>query len=121
MRPKKIRPGGLEATGPEFLSQQRVLVPAVVEPDVGVNAVIMAIMPMFAADVVAVNPMMMILRPMAGHPDHLIITGPIAGAMGVVRPVADFDADPCRLGSGPESKARGADRGEQQCFHIHNV
>jgi len=67
----------------------------------------------FAADVVAVDPMMVMISPMAGHPDHFVFATPVARAMGVIWLVTDFDADPCRLDGGPESETRGADRGEQ--------
>jgi len=67
----------------------------------------------FAASVMAVDPMMTVLRPMAGYPDHFIFALPVTRAMAIVWPVTDFDANPCRLDGGPQSGARNSNRDEQ--------
>jgi hypothetical protein len=74
---------------------------------------------MLAAEVMTVDPMMTVLRPMAGHPNHLVFAFPVTWTMAVIWPVTEFDAKPCRLNSGPESEARNADRYEQQYFLNH--
>ena len=73
----------------------------------------MMVMAVFAASVMAVDPMMTMLRPMAGNPDHFIFTLPVTRAMTVVRPVTEFDMKSrfCRKG-GPESEARHEQRNE---------
>jgi hypothetical protein len=73
---------------------------------------------MLAPTVMAVDPMMAMLRPMAGHPDHLPFAIPVMRAVAVVWPVADFDAKSLRLNGGPESEAR-RDSYEQQYFLNH--
>ena len=67
---------------------------------------------MFAPDVMTVDERMMMVRPMAGHPDHLVFARPITGTMAVVRPVTEFDSNSLRLDGAPESEARNADRHE---------
>lgn len=47
---------------------------------------------MFSADVMAVNPCPVVVCPMAGYPNHLIITRPIARAVAVIWPVTDLNA-----------------------------
>jgi hypothetical protein len=74
---------------------------------------------MFAATVVAVNPMVSVLGPMAGHPNHFVVALPVTRAMIVKRPVTDFDPNFLRLQGGPESKARSGDRHEKQYFLNH--
>ncbi len=54
--------------------------------------VMMVVVAMFAAGVMAVDPGAVMVGPMACDPDHFIVARPIAGAMGVVRPVADLYA-----------------------------
>jgi len=66
----------------------------------------------FAAEVMAVDESLMMVRPMAGYPDHLIIAGPVTRAMAVEGPVTEFDSNSLRLDGGPESEARNADRHE---------
>ena len=81
--------------------------------DVNIRAhIIVMMVAMFAAAVMTVDPMMAMLRPMAGHPNHFVLALPVTRTVAVVRPVTDFDADPCRFNSGPESEAR-RDREEQ--------
>ena len=74
--------------------------------------------PMFSTHVMTMDPMMAVLRPMAGHPNHFVFAVPVTRTVAVVRPVTDFDANPCRFNSGPESEAR-RDRHEQQYFLNH--
>ena len=66
----------------------------------------------FAADVMAVDPNLMVVRPMAGHPDHLVFAGPVTRAMAVEWPVTEFNSNSLRLDGAPESEARNADRHE---------
>ena len=67
---------------------------------------------MFAATIVAVDPMMSVLGPMAGLPNHFVITFPVARAMIVKWPVTQFDPNSFRLNGGPESKTRSGNRHE---------
>jgi len=48
---------------------------------------------MFAPHVMAMDPVVMVFRPMAGHPDHFIVSIPIAGSVIVIRAVPYFDVD----------------------------
>lgn len=73
----------------------------------------------FAAAVMAVNPMMTVVRPMAGDPDHFVFTLPVTRAMTVIWPITQFDSDSLRLDGAPESEAGSGNRCEQQCFLIH--
>ena len=41
--------------------------------------------------VMAVDPMMAVMRPVTGHPDQLMFPFPITGAMSVIRPIANLD------------------------------
>jgi hypothetical protein len=77
-------------------------------------AIVVMMPAVFAADVMAVDPMMAVVRPMAGNPDHFPFATPVARAMAVVWPVAELDANSrlCRK-RGPESEARNDDRHEQ--------
>ena len=68
---------------------------------------------MFAPFVMAVDPMVAVVGPMAWDPDHFPFARPVTRTMAVVRPVTNFDAKPCRLSGGPESEA-DRDRREQQ-------
>jgi len=68
---------------------------------------------MFAATVMTVDPMVSVLGPMAGLPNHFVIVFPVTRAMAVIGPVTDFDPKALRLEGGPESKARRGDRHEQ--------
>ena len=81
--------------------------------NVGAHVVVMVMMPMLTAAIMAVDPMMTMVRPVAGDPDHFPFAFPITIAMAVIWPVADFDANPCRLNGGPESEARNSNRHEQ--------
>jgi hypothetical protein len=72
-----------------------------------------------ATAVMAVDPMMAVIRPMAGDPHHFIVASPIAGAMTVIWPVTKFDSDSLRLNGAPESEAGSGNGCEQQCFLIH--
>ena len=67
---------------------------------------------MFAPDVMAVDPSLMVVRPMARHPDHLVVASPVMRAMAVVWPVTEFNSNPLRLDGAPESEARNANRHE---------
>jgi nucleoside recognition membrane protein YjiH len=67
----------------------------------------------FTANIMTVNPMMTVFRPMAGNPDHLVVTFPVTRTMAVVWPVTEFNSKTLRLKSAPESEARNANRHEQ--------
>jgi hypothetical protein len=62
------------------------------DPHVLTNAIVVMMVPMFAAPVMAVDPMMAMFRPMAGDPHHFPIAIPVTWAMAVIWPVTDFDA-----------------------------
>ena len=81
--------------------------------NLGIDPIVMMVMTMFAATVMAVDPMMTVLRPMPRNPDHFIVAFPVTRAMTVVRPVTEFDMKSrfCRKG-GPESEARHEQRNE---------
>ena len=76
-------------------------------------AIVVMMMAMLTAAIMPVDPMMTVLRPMAGDPDHLVFAFPVTRAMAVVWPVTEFDANSLRLDGAPESEARHADRHEQ--------
>jgi hypothetical protein len=67
---------------------------------------------MFTAAVMAVDPMMTVLGPMARYPDHFVIAFPVTRAMAVKWPVTEFDPKSLRLDFAPESNARNGDRHE---------
>ncbi len=66
----------------------------------------------FTPDVMAMDKGMMVVRPMAGHPVHLVVPRPVMGTMAVVWPVTDFNSNSLRLDGAPESEARNGDRHE---------
>jgi hypothetical protein len=75
--------------------------------------IVVAIMPaMFAPAIMTVDPMVTMVRPMAGDPDHLVIAFPVTRAVAVKWPVTEFDPNSLRLDGAPESEARNADRCE---------
>ena len=78
-------------------------------------------MAMFTAAIMAVNPMMTVVRPMARHPNHLVIAFPITRAMAVKWLVANFDVEALRLNRGPKSKTRSSNRCEQDCSYNTHV
>ena len=82
------------------------------DPHVVTDAIVV-MAAMFAPAIMAVDPMMAMLRPMAGHPDHFPVALIVTRAMAVIRPITDFDAYPCRLDGGPQSDARNDNRDEQ--------
>ena len=55
--------------------------------------VVAVVVTMFAADVMAMNPSLVVVRPMAGNPNHFPVARPIASAMAVIGPVPDFNAE----------------------------
>jgi type III secretory pathway component EscT len=55
---------------------------------------------MFSADVMAVNPCLVVVGPMAADPNHFIFACPIASAMAVIRPVAYLNAKALRSRGG---------------------
>ena len=81
--------------------------------NLGVDPIVVMVPTMFAANVMSVDPMMVVLRPMAWNPDHFIFTLPVTRAMTVVGPVAEFDVNSrrCRTG-GPEIEPRHDERNE---------
>lgn len=84
-----------------------------------VMAIPVVVVAMFAADVMAVNPLLAVIGPMARNPNHFPIARPIASAMAVIGPVAYFDAEALRRDGSRENDARGRDRGEQKFFRNH--
>src|SRR5205085_10102760 len=87
---------------------------AIIGPITIIGAItIIPMIAMLAPAVVTVDPVMTVLRPVAGHPDHFVFTFPVTRTMAVVWPVTEFDAKPLRLHGGPESEARGANRREE--------
>jgi hypothetical protein len=75
--------------------------------------------PVFAADVLTVNPMVSEMRHVAGDPDHFIVAVPIALAMVIERPVADLDFNAVRSNSGRNKNARHQNRSEQKFVFNH--
>ena len=61
-----------------------------------IDVLIMMMAAMFPTDVVAVNPLMVVVGPMTLHPNHFVIARPIARAVAVIRPVADLNAKALR-------------------------
>jgi hypothetical protein len=108
----------MKPPGP-ILQLSPIRLSAFFDPHVVTNAiVVMTVMAVNASVVMAVDPMMAMLRPMAGHPDHFPFSVPVTRAMAVIWPVTDFDAQSLRLEGAPESEAR-RDRHEQQYFLNH--
>lgn len=95
-----------------FANELAVVVDPNVSPDIIVVAMVMRAV--FATAIMAVDPVMTVLGPMARHPDHFVIAFPVTRAMRVEWPVTDFDVK-SRLSRecGPENEAR-RDRREQQ-------
>jgi hypothetical protein len=114
---KKVGPGGIKQPGPnQFLSgtwARATLLAAGINADLSLRPITHMIVAMLAPVVMTVDPMMTMVRPMAGHPNHFVIAFPVTRTMAVVWPITEFDAKPCRLNGGPESEARNANRHEQ--------
>ena len=84
------------------------------DPNIRPHLVVVTMVAVFATAVMAVDPMMTVLGPMARHPDHFIITRPVTRAVRIVRPVTDFDVKSrLSLEDGPESEARRDSREQQ--------
>ena len=66
----------------------------------------------FATDVMTVDPMMMVLGPMARNPNHFIVAMPVTGAVTVIWPISEFDPDFLCWNRGRENDARGRYGGE---------
>jgi hypothetical protein len=112
-RRKRIGPGRLKTPGPNQFNL--FLLPAVVVAKIVptiIHAAVQVMPTVFTADVMAVDESVMMVRPMAGHPNHLIFAGPVTRTMTVVWPVTEFDSNSLRLDGAPESEARHADRHE---------
>ena len=78
-----------------------------------VHAIVVMMVTMLAAAVMAVDPMMTVVRPMAWNPDHFVFPLPITRAMAVVWPVAEFDMNSRRSRpGGPEIEPRHDERNE---------
>jgi len=108
----KIRLGpARDAAGPnQLLSLSQLL--TVVLTIVVVMAVFPIVPPVFAADIMTVDPVVMVLGPMAGHPDHFIFPLPIAGTMVIIGPISNFDPEFLCRKSGWENDARSHCRDE---------
>ena len=81
--------------------------------------VVAVVAAMFAADVMAVNPSLVVVGPMAGDPNHFPVARPIASAMAVIGPVPDFNAEALCRNRGRENDAGGRERSEQKFFRNH--
>ena len=110
----------MKPPGP-FLFSVAIQLPAIVEPNIRADAVVMAMVAaMLPTDIMAVDPMMTVVGPMARHPDHFPFAVPVTRPMAVIWPVTDFDAKSrLSLENGPESKTRYDERNEQSCFLNH--
>ena len=64
------------------------------------DVLVMVMMTMLSADVVAVNPLMVVVGPMTLHPNHFIIALIITWAVAVIRPVTDLNAKALRSRGG---------------------
>ena len=73
---------------------------------------------MFAARIMPVDPVMMVLGPMAGDPDHFIPSIPVAGPVRVIRTVPYFDMD-LRVRNSRENETHGEHRYEDQFVLFH--
>jgi hypothetical protein len=73
---------------------------------------------MFAADVLAVNPMMP--RHVAGHPNHFRITGPITRAVIVKWPVANLDFEASGPGGSRKKNSR-RNKGDDHKFVFNHT
>ena len=78
-----------------------------------------AVPAMFAADVVAMDPMMSNVRHVPGNPDHLIVAVPITCAVVVKGPVPDLDFNSIRSNEGGEKHARHQNGREQKFIFDH--
>jgi hypothetical protein len=84
-------------------------------------ALIVMMVAVFTANVMAMDPLMVVIGPMAPHPNHFVVARPIARAVAVVRPVADLNAKALRSRSG-RKKNTGRNCGDQQkFFRNHNL
>jgi len=64
------------------------------------SLIMVMISAMFSADVLAVNPLMVVVGPMAGDPNHFIFATVVAWAVAVIRPVAYLNAKALRSRGG---------------------
>ena len=68
-----------------------------------VEVLVMVAVPMLAmlpTDVVAMNPVMVVVGPMACDPDHFVVATVVARAVAVIRPVANLNAKALRSRGG---------------------
>jgi len=73
---------------------------------------------MFAAHVMAMDPVMMMRGPVARNPDHLIVASPIAGSVRIIRTVAYFDVELRLRDSGKnETQSQHGYKGQLVLFH----
>jgi hypothetical protein len=77
------------------------------------------VLAVFSADILAMNPMVPVMRHMARNPDHLIVAVPIVLSMVVKRPVANLDLNATRSNSGRNKNARHQNGGEQKFAFYH--
>lgn len=122
-RAKKNRARRRSAAGPELIYRgadasplrlaARIDADLRLSPLAIIDVIAIVMMPAFAPDIMTVDPMMTVIRPMAWHPHHFVFTRPVARAMTVVWPVTEFDSKSLRLNDAPESKARNTNRHEQ--------
>jgi hypothetical protein len=98
---KKQNAGPKAGVSKTALSPDLVAVVVVVVVLAIIRSLIMVMIPaMFSADVVAVNPLMVVVGPMAGDPNHFIFPTVVVWAMAVIRPVAYLNAKALRSRGG---------------------
>lgn len=73
---------------------------------------------MCAPHVVTMDPVVMVFRPMAGHPDHFIVSVPIARSVTVIRTVPYFDVN-LRLRDSRENETYSQRGYEDQLVVFH--
>jgi hypothetical protein len=79
--------------------------------NVSADAVVMPAM--LATAVMTMNPMMAVIRPVTGHPDHLVIALPVTRPMTIIWLVTNFDSKTLRLNGTSENETRSGKRHEQ--------
>jgi len=83
--------------------------------------IIMVVVAVLAADVMTMDPVVAVLRPMTRGPSHFPIVVPVTVAVGIIPSITDFDSQSFRLDGSRENKAHCDYRDEQECFLNHNL
>jgi hypothetical protein len=79
----------------------------------------MVVAAMFAADVMAVNPLLVVVGPMAGDPNHFPVARPVASAMAIIGTVPYFNAEALCRNRSRENDAGGRNCPKQKFFRNH--